>query len=190
MLKKRGFAPKHIVDIGANHGNWTRTALRYFPEAYYTLVEPQDHLRTHVQDFDGRIRWIGAGASDEPATAEAAKAAAKRQIEVPVTTLNKIVRTSDALFPNMVKIDPEGFDLQVVAGASKLVGKTDIFLLEVMICAKGEDNAWENNAWNVIQAMAHAGYRIPDTHDLNRSPKYGVLWLSEVAFLRDSPTRH
>jgi hypothetical protein len=39
LLKERGFAPKHIMDIGANHGNWTRTALKYFPDAYYTLVE-------------------------------------------------------------------------------------------------------------------------------------------------------
>ena len=33
--------------------------------------------------------------------------------------------------------------------------------------------------------MAHAGYRILDITDLNRSPKYGVLWLCEVAFLRN-----
>jgi FkbM family methyltransferase len=118
-LKERGFAPRHLVDVGANHGNWTRKALKYFPEAYYTLVEPQDHLRTHVQDLlarDGRIRWIGAGAGDKTGTlpfsiasfdqcssfiytAEAAKAAEMPQIEVPVTTLNDIVRRSDAPFP-------------------------------------------------------------------------------------------
>jgi len=112
MLKERGFAPKHIVDIGANHGNWSRTALRYFPDAYYTLVEPQDHLRTHVQDLlsrDGKIRWIGAGVGDKPGslaftiasrddsssflpTAEEAKAGKASRIEVPVTTLNEIVR--------------------------------------------------------------------------------------------------
>jgi hypothetical protein len=72
LLKERGFAPKHIVDVGANHGLWTRAALRYFPDAYYTLVEPQDHLRTHVQDLlalvDGRIRWIGAGAGEKVGT--------------------------------------------------------------------------------------------------------------------------
>ena len=34
--------------------------------------------------------------------------------------------------------------------------------------------------------MAHAGYRIIDITELNRSPKYGVLWLCEVAFLRNA----
>jgi hypothetical protein len=40
LLKCRGFSPNHIVDVGANHGYWTRTALKYFPDAYYTLIEP------------------------------------------------------------------------------------------------------------------------------------------------------
>jgi FkbM family methyltransferase len=207
LLKERGFAPKHVVDVGANHGNWTRAALRYFPDAYYTLVEPQDYLRTHVQDLltrDGsRIRWIGTGAGDKPGTLpfsiahrddsssfaptpEAAKAARMRQIEVPVTTLNEIIRTSDAPFPDMVKIDAEGFDLRVLAGASELVGKTDIFLLEATICAKISGHDFENTLRNVMQTMGQSGYRILDITDLNRSPKYGVLWLCEVAFLRNA----
>jgi hypothetical protein len=74
-----------------------------------------------------------------------------RQIEVPVTTLNEIVRTSDAPFPDLVKIDAEGFDLRVLAGASELVVKTDIFLLEAAIWPCG----FENTLGNVIQTMAH-----------------------------------
>ncbi len=199
LLKQRGFAPKHIVDVGANRGNWTRSALKYFPDAWYTLIEPQDHLRKYVQDLlarNGRIRWIGAGASDKPGTlpftlacrdisssftptAEAAKAAGLCQIEVPVITLNEIVRTSDAPFPDMIKIDAEGFDLRVLAGASELVGKTDIFLLEAAICARVY-----NPLAKVMHAMDHAGYSIFDITDLNRSPKYGALWLCEVAFLK------
>lgn len=198
FLKERGFAPRHIVDVGANHGDWTRTALKYFPDAHYTLVEPQEHLRTYVQDLlarDGRIRWVGAGAGDQVGTlpltvshrddsssfafaAEAAKAGA-HQIDVPVTTLNELVRAGNAPFPDIVKIDAEGFDLRVLAGASELVGKTDVFLLEAMICG-----GYENTLEAVIQAMSGLGYRIVAIHDLNNSPRYGLLWLCEVAFVR------
>lgn len=201
-LKTRGFAPKHIVDVGANRGRWTRAALQYFPDAYYTLLEPQDHLRTHVQDLlarDGRIRWIGAGAGDKLGTlpfgvhpydlmsgfkftAEAAKRVGMRQIEVPVMTLNEIVRTSDAPFPDLVKIDAEGFDLRVLAGASELVGKTDIFLLEAAIYRQNCETSLEN----VVKTMAHLGYRIFDIHDLSYDPKNIVLWSCELAFLRNA----
>jgi FkbM family methyltransferase len=201
LLKERGFKPKHILDIGANHGYWTRDALKYFPDAHYTLVEPQDELKTHVQDLlsnNAKIRWIGAGAGAEPGTmtfthsyrddsssfvftADDAKAARYRQIDLPVTTLNEIVRTSDAPFPDMVKIDAEGLDIQVFTGASDLVGKTDIFLLEATICAPN----FENTLANVIQIMGRAGYRVFDFTELNRSPTRGVLWACEVAFLRN-----
>ena len=41
LLKRYGFNPKHIIDVGANKGTWTRRALQFFPEALYTLVEPR-----------------------------------------------------------------------------------------------------------------------------------------------------
>ena len=49
VLKGFGFDPKHIVDIGANTGLWTREATNYFPRAHYTLVEPQDELKIHIR---------------------------------------------------------------------------------------------------------------------------------------------
>ena len=63
-----GFAPRHIIDVGANHGNWTRAALNFFPDAHYTLVEPQDELRANVQDLidqGHKLHWINAGAGDK-----------------------------------------------------------------------------------------------------------------------------
>jgi FkbM family methyltransferase len=201
-LKARGFAPKHIMDVGANHGHWTRAALNYFPESYYTLIEPQDHLKEHVHDLlargDGKIQWIGAGAGDKSGimrftisyrddsssfavSSEYAEAHGFRQIEVPVVTLNEVTRTSSAPFPEMVKIDAEGFDLRVIEGASELLGRTDIFILETLIFGQG----WENTLENVMTTMSRAGYHIIDIPGLNRSPKYGVLWLCDLAFLRN-----
>ena len=216
-MQGRGFAPKHIMDVGANHGKWTRIALTYFPDAYYTdayytPIEPQDQLRAHVADLltrYSRIRWVGVGASDTSGTLpftmfsrddrssftptpEAAKANGMRQVEVPVTTLNEVARTGNAPCPDIVKIHAEGFDLRVVAGASELVGKTDIFLLEAAICGDlmtrttGSGKVFENSLGKVIETMARAGYRILDITELNRSPKHGALWLCEVAFLRNA----
>ena len=36
--------------------------------------------------------------------------------------------------------------------------------------------------------MDEAGYKVVDITDINRSPKYGVLWLCELAFLRNDST--
>ena len=71
LLKRFRFAPKHILYVGANRGLWTREAIKFFPEACYTLVEPRDYLKTHIQDLldrGSKIQWIHAGASDCPGT--------------------------------------------------------------------------------------------------------------------------
>jgi FkbM family methyltransferase len=200
LLKRLGFAPKHILDIGANHGYWTRDAIKFFPDARYTLVEPQDNLKTCIQDLIDagyKIQWINAGASDRAGilrftianrdsgstfalTEEEARAAGLQQITVPVTTINEIAASAGGNLPELVKIDAEGLDLKVLAGASDVLGKTDIFLVEALVCARG----YENTAAEVVRFMAGAGYRLMDITDLNRSPKHGVLWLCELAFLR------
>lgn len=199
-LKKLGFAPRHIMDVGANRGLWTREAMKFFPEARYTLVEPQEQLKSHVQDLAERgckIQWINAAAGDASGSAPMSvasrddsttlllrdrygKATGARQTTVEMKTLNDIVASSGAGVPDMVKIDAEGFDLRVLAGASELFGKTEIFLVEAVVCGN-----YENSVADVVRFMAAAGYRLMDITDLNRSPRHGVLWLCELAFLRN-----
>jgi FkbM family methyltransferase len=199
-LKELGFAPRHIVDVGANHGLWTREAITFFPDAHYTLVEPQDELKRDIQDLLGRgckIVWVNAAAGDRaevlPFTIakrddsstlslseKEATDAGLRRIPVEVKTLNEIVGASGLPCPEMVKVDAEGFDLKVLAGASELFGKTEVFLVEAAVCC---DN--ENSVARVVQLMCGAGYRLLDVTSLNRSPKHNVLWVCELAFIRN-----
>jgi FkbM family methyltransferase len=194
LLKDFGFDPKHIVDVGANTGLWTREATKYFPRAHYTLVEPQDELKIYIQDLveqGYQVHWVNAGASDKPgvlplyvqgrndSSTFRQVSTSLRQIPVRIRTVNEIVASTGLPAPEMVKIDAEGFDLKVFAGASELFGKTEIFLAEASIIAP----RFDNTAGTLIQTMADAGYRLIDITDINRSPKYGVLWLCEFAFL-------
>ena len=199
-IQRTGFTPRHIVDVGANRGNWTRSAIRFFPEAQYTLVEPQDHLKVHVQDLLAlgyKIRWVNAAAGDKAGvlpftiasrdhsstlalTEEEARASGTQQILMNVVTLDELVSSSSEPLPDMVKVDAERFDLKVLAGASGLMGKTDIFLAEGFVCGP-----YENSVLEVMKYMAGAGYKLIDITSLERSPKHGVLWLCELAFLRE-----
>src|SRR5262249_53891537 len=122
-VKSRGFVPKHIVDVGANHGIWSRTALKYFPEAYYTLIEPEAWLQKDSNDIlaRGKAKWISAGAGDKPGTlplwadkhdvsstfahstehmpsGEHVPSEGGRFIEVPIVTLDEVVRASTVPF--------------------------------------------------------------------------------------------
>lgn len=65
-MRGLSFSPRHIVDVGAHRGYWTRNAIEFFPDAHY---EPQAELRKYVEDLIAagfRIGWINAGMSDVP----------------------------------------------------------------------------------------------------------------------------
>lgn len=174
--------------------------MEFFPDTQYTLVEPQEELKVYVRDLMDRgrkIRWITAGVADKPGrlpftirprddsssftlSGEQARAHGCQQATVDVTTLNEIVSSMDAPMPEMVKIDAEGFDLKVLSGATKLLGKTDIFLVEMNLVG-----GWDNSMLATMERLANHGYHPVDITDLNRSPKNGVLFLVEMAFLRN-----
>jgi FkbM family methyltransferase len=194
-LRALGFRPQHVLDVGANRGNWTRRALQFFPTARYTMVEPQEHLKQYSADLLQRgaaIKWISAGVADKPGTLPLRVGepdststfyddgnAGDNRVSVAVVTLNEIAASHG--MPQLAKIDAEGFDLRILVGASELLGRTDIFLVEVTVCA----SFYENTLARVVRFMDENGYKVVDITDLNRSPKHGVLWLCELAFVRN-----
>lgn len=196
-IQTLGFTPNHILDVGANHGNWTRASIQYFPQAHYTLVEPQDGLKVHVSDLisAGKVEWINAGASDTSGTlwfnlaarddsstfVNRGESEAGQRLQIPVRTLNEIVAASRYGLPGMVKIDAEGFDLKVLKGASDLLGRTEIIFAEAGLAAR----EIENNAAAIVNFMNDAGYRMIDMTDINVSPRHKLTWVCEFAFIRN-----
>jgi FkbM family methyltransferase len=198
-VKNLGFEPTYIIDVGANRGEWTRKSLLYYPDAAVTMIEPQEHLKAHVKDLLTRpnIKWITAGVGAENKVAKftiaehdhsstfviSEQAAAEhkmKQIDMQLVTLNKVVADNEGKIPDLVKVDAEGLDLEVIKGASDLLGKTEIILLEAAICANGI----ENKISLTINKMNELGYEPFDITDLNYSPRQGILWLAEIVFVR------
>lgn len=200
-IKAMGFTPKHIIDVGANHGTWTRETLKYFPDAFYTLVEPQEWLKPSLQDVldaNSKVSFhaVGAGAQsgsfmftlverDDSCSFRYTKAEAKaggyQQVEIPIVTLNEIVAKNNTLpFPDMVKIDAEGLDIAVLEGASDLIGRTEVFLVEAAVFCK----EFNNSLLKMVHYMDEKGYSLFEITDLNRPFKPNVLWLVELAFVK------
>lgn len=199
-LKTMGFVPKHIVDVGANHGTWTREVLMHFPEANYTLLEPQHWLQKSFQDIldvNPKVKFHPVGAGEREGsfqftivdrddscsfryTPEEAKVAGFEQIEIPVVTLNGLLSESKLPTPDIIKIDAEGLDIEVLKGASNFFGKTEIFMVEVGVFNKSFDNSF----LKMINFMDEKGYRLFEITDINRPFQPQVLWLAELVFIK------
>jgi FkbM family methyltransferase len=200
FLKLACFSPDHIVDIGANHGNWTREVRQFFPDAKYTLFEPQPYLRKAMADLliDGSrvyLNTMGVGKKsgemlftiherDDSCsftwTPEMAAEKGYQQIKIPVTTLDAHIQSNELPWPDMVKIDAEGWDLEVLEGATKVLENATLVFIEAAV----GNPRFRNTVLRVCTVMDVAGYRPLDFTDLNRPWKNRVLWLVEMAFVK------
>lgn len=203
LLSNSEFNPKHIVDIGANAGNWTKKAMEYFPYAYYTLVEPQSELVDNMRAIFKRNKKVflhTMGLSNVKGTFKLALHPTRddsasfrfseeeideldlKQVEVTMDTLNNLLLNSQLPIPDIIKIDAEGIDIKVLEGASNFFGKTEVFLVEATISNK----SMKNTLYAVIDFMKDKGYRPFDFTDLNRTQRQKALWLVEIVFVKNN----
>lgn len=200
IVKRFGFSPRHIVDVGANHGTWTRETLQYFPDAHYTLLEPQSWLQSSVQDLldaNPKVQFHAVGAGDSEGsfkftlvdrddscsfqyTEEEARAKGFKQVDIPVVTLNNLIGKSNLPIPDIIKIDAEGLDIEVLNGASDFFGKTEIFMVEAGVVNK----MYRNSFLEITRFMDQKGYRLFEITDMNRPFQPRVLWLIELVFVK------
>lgn len=198
-LKALGLSPNHIVDVGGNHGNWTRAALAAFPNAKLSMFEPQQKLAAKhtdlalndrvaiyykgLGDFDGSAQFTYHPRDDSSSfvySAGEASALGLVQGEVEICRLDTVMEGSVFSRPDVVKIDAEGLDLKVLDGAPNTIANAQIVLIEATVACP----EYPNTAAIIFQKMDELGFRLFDITDLNRSPQVGVLWLIEAAFVR------
>ncbi len=156
MLKE--IRVRHVLDIGANSGQFASIARQVWPQAEIDSFEPLPHVfdellkaqghdrcfRAHQLAF-GRSQGVASMRSNEfsPSSSllelaplhqrEWPEASSTRLIEVPVRTLDSWAVESPVVpGPLLVKIDVQGYELEVIEGGLRtLVGKTDWLCLEV-----------------------------------------------------------
>ena len=54
-LKKKGFRPTHVVDVGAYEGNWTIDFIEVFPEAKVLMVEGQKSKTEKLKQVENKF---------------------------------------------------------------------------------------------------------------------------------------
>ena len=150
-LPYRGVLMTHVaavggimLDLGANVGRMSisRAVLGEVTAAYCAEPDPLNYAclsrnvidnglrglvlpdQTAIGDRDGVVRLLRSGSSGEFHVVSDTSAAASDAIEVPCTTLDNWVARLDIDLEavTFIKVDVEGFELRVVAGASRVIG--------------------------------------------------------------------
>jgi FkbM family methyltransferase len=200
-LVRKGFRPRAILDVGSAKGYWSeRTQWLYFPDADYYMIDPLDESQGHLRELAGRSPQfrplqlaIGSGPGEldinvapdgdgsSILAASVAGASGSRRV-VPVETLDRLLEDGRIAAADLVKIDVQGFEIEVLRGATKLFGRTDVFVVEVNLFRfmPGCPLAHE-----VVGFMAERGYRLYDLAGTLRRPYEGDLGQVDLVFVRN-----
>lgn len=162
-----------FIDVGANVGGWTNALLARQPAATGVLVEPTPdalkQLRANVPNSmkiiaaaashtAGTMTFYDEGGASEQSAGLAALTTNGQPIEVPVVTVDGILTAQGWDLLDMLKIDAQGYDAHVLAGAGQALERRAITIIQFEY-----DDCWEwagSTLLAAIEMLRCAGYAV------------------------------
>ena len=154
-LRSQGIIPATVIDVGANVGQFAIAASKLFPNAKVHAFEPQpdcfDELQRNCRSLDNvRVYDLALGEragsvvfhvnthrhSSSLLSLSAAHKSAfpdaleSQDIEVTMTTLDDLMEARALAGPVLLKVDVQGYEPQVLAGATQTLARVDYVILE------------------------------------------------------------
>jgi len=200
-LKARGLNPEVILDVGAHKAGWARMAKLVFPKADIFMLEPLQEMGSDLdrfcEEYPGSM-WFNkaAGAVDGRLVITLAGELASstfrhdvflgmlekgKQREVQGTTLDSMTNKGDVPPPDLVKVDVEGFELEVLKGGKTLFETAEVFIIETsFFCEDGK----RPTIHEVMNFMRENSFVVYDMGGFWRRPLDGALTLVDLVFVR------
>jgi FkbM family methyltransferase len=143
-------APRVVFDVGANCGFFTLHAATQWPDARLIAIEPhpvsfqrlEENLR--VNGLEKRVTTVAAAAGAESGScqfavsgdssmghvAAAGTAPTEKLVRVPLVSLDDCAR-AQSVWPDLMKIDVEGFEVEVLKGARSCLEHARFAIVEI-----------------------------------------------------------
>jgi FkbM family methyltransferase len=202
-LRENGFSPETIIDVGAFTGTWSQTAHEVFPDARFFLVdgnpENRERLATATRRFkqsDSQIALLGPeDRSEVMFYVHTSGSSVLRELtsfdrdvkRLPMRRLDDVAAGFHCAGPCLLKLDVQGFELEVLRGARTTLENSEAIILEVSLLPYNEGAPLFGE---VVAFMAEAGFVVYDFCGQHRRQSDHTLFQTDVVFVRaNSPLR-
>lgn len=196
-VKARGFSPALVFDIGASNGQWTNECRTIFGEARYVLVDPLEVNRDALMRLaraDERISIVYGVAGARPSTLEFHDHGDQSSIlasddfpglirTVEATTVDSLFQSQGSPSPVLLKADVQGYELEVLKGATRCLESAELLILEVSFRRIYKESAL---AHEIIAYVGKRGFRIFEICSyLQRGTDHDLIQ-SDMVFVHES----
>ncbi len=203
-LSQAGFKPTQIFDVGAYKGEFAQYCFEVWPNAKVACFEAQEDQVVQLKQLSNQNSnlqvfpiLIGSKIKEKVALhkAETASSVLCEQIEqnFPVTfhqmqTVDKIVQENFRDYPpDFLKIDVQGYELEVLKGAEKSLDKIQVILAEVNLLDIHKNVPLLSDIVTWLNDRDWVAY---DICGLTRRPLDQALWQADFIFVpRNSSLR-
>jgi FkbM family methyltransferase len=196
-----GFAPATVIDIGAGRGDFSLACHRVFPGARYLLVEPLDEFVPAIEEalrFMPNSRHVKAAAAAEAGDAvinvlpdlfgsslyledeDTDVNGAPRAVAT--VTLDGLTGEGGLEAPYLLKLDVQGAELDVLAGAGNTLAGAGVVILEVSFLGFFEGGP---QFFDVLTYMKDRGFAVYDLFGISHRPLDGALAQADVVFVKE-----
>lgn len=201
-LKKNGLDAKQIVDIGAYKGEWTEELLKIYPNASYLMVEGNPERKADLAAFVERkksfdikyelalldskageqkkfhIMDTASSVLDEYVNPESVT------IQLTSDTLDEVARKHAFNNVSLVKLDVQGYEVEVLKGGRHILQNAEAILMEVSLLDIHKNVPLLREVLNFMYEYDFVAYDICSV--AARRPKDRALWQTDVLFVKEN----
>jgi FkbM family methyltransferase len=203
-LKRSGVAPRTVIDVGANVGQFSVASSRLLHGATIHPIEPDPRVAVQLRKNVGsavapNLRIAAIGEHEGTATLNVNRdsqvssllqlgsdrlesfpqSTVISQIQVPLTTLDALFGGAELSAPILLKIDVQGFEDRVIAGAGRLLESVQWVLIEV---AFSRLYAGERDFETIVGLLETHGFRFVRPMNFHVSPRTGEIIEMDALF--------
>jgi FkbM family methyltransferase len=199
LAKENGFKPDAIVDIGAYIGNWSKMARQVFPGSPALMIdgnpENEDALRRTAESFGSEGKYFIALLGPEQreqvtmflngtgtTVLRELTTFRTRPVQVSMLTLDQLLEPEHLLGPILLKLDVQGFEVQVLRGGPNILRQAELVVMEVSTLPFNENAPLFAE---VVGFMADSGYVVYDFCGQIRRDSDHALFQMDVIFARE-----
>jgi FkbM family methyltransferase len=192
-LKSIGWAPKTVFDIGAYKGFWALDYLKIFKNAEIYMFEAQRSKEETLKSLCSNhpslhycIALLGHRDGEyvsfvEEETASYVDVGSVNARTYVTKSLDNLITELHCPYPDFIKLDVQGYELEVLKGGKKALSFAEFCLLEVTLLDIGGACPL---LLEVINFMEIEGFQAYDISQFIRRPFDKALWQIDLLFVK------